>query len=95
MTDKRSGTISHSRPTHTELGHHFIGALAGQALLLLLSLKWPRLDPDVLWTLLFWTWMLYIDLRRLFASRREALGTSLGMAGVLALFTFVFHLASA
>jgi hypothetical protein len=78
-----------------KLKHHFIAALLGQALILALGLKWSRLSPDPLWTLLFWTGMMYSNLRGDFVSRRTAFGASMGIAAILAVITVLFQLAAA
>jgi hypothetical protein len=95
MIDELSEMTTQSRPSSAQLLQHFVTALFGQGLLLALSLKWPRLTPGALWTLLFWTFMLYMDLRRLYVSRRAAFGASIGCAAILAGITVIWQLASA
>ena len=86
---------SASPDTWRTLKYHFIGALLAQVVIDVLGLKWSRLSPDPLWTLLFWTTMMYIDLRRVFASARTAFGASVGIAAILAVVTALVQLAAA
>ena len=82
------------RVPYSRLRAHLAGALLGQGALLLLSLKWPSWSPGVLWTLFFWTLMLYADFRGFYSSRRHGLAMSVAAATVLAAMTLVFRWAS-